>query len=87
MQIEYLTTKSRREVSEITGNALIKRKIARAVYETRQVVPDPAAQIAAEINAAVNASEESALIGSNEISPRTGKPKRVYRRRDMQAED
>lgn len=68
MQIEYLTTKSRREVSEAAGNALIKRKIARPVYEARQIEPEPAAE-------------------AEEISPRTGKPKRVYKRRDMQAED
>ena len=86
MQIQYLTTKSVREVSDSAGAALIARKIARA-YETRQITPEPVAQIASEINAAINANEESALIDGNEISPRTGKPKRVYKRRDMQAED
>lgn len=67
MQIQYLTTKSVREVSEVAGAALIARKIARA-YETRQLTPEPAIEV-------------------DEISPRTGKPKRVYKRRDMQAED
>lgn len=63
MQIQYLTTKSVREVSEAAGAALITRKIARA-YETRQITPEPAIEV-------------------EEISPRTGKPKRQYRRRDM----
>lgn len=65
MQIEYLTTKSRREVSEAAGRALIKHKIARAV-ET------PHVELTAE---------------PDEISPRTGRPKRQYRRRDLRAED
>lgn len=87
MRIEYVANGMKREVRDSVGAALIARRIARPVYQTRQITPEPVAQIAAEINAAINASEESALIDGNEISPRTGKPKRVYKRRDMQAED
>lgn len=65
MLIEYVATKSRREVSESIGQTLIKRKLARAVYQTRQMKPEEAP----------------------EISERTGKPKRKYRRRDMKAEE
>ena len=68
MRIEYVANGMKREVRDSVGAALIARKIARPVYETRQVVPEPA-------------------IEADEISPRTGKPKRVYKRRDMQAED
>lgn len=67
MLIEYVATKSRREVSESIGAVLIARKIARPVYQTRQIEPEPP-------------------IGG-EISARTGKPKRQYKRRDMSAED
>jgi hypothetical protein len=67
---------------EIKGRTLrVKRKLGRALvtmgraretrtYETRVEVPEP-----------VPAVEEE-----QEISERTGKPKRQYRRRDMQAE-
>lgn len=68
MQIEYVANGMKREVRDSVGAALIARKIARPVYETRQITPEPA-------------------IDAEEISPRTGKPKRVYKRRDMQAED
>ena len=63
MQIEYLTTRSRRTVADAVGAVLVKRRLAREVYETRAVV--------AELE---------------EVSPRTGKPKRKYKRRDMVAE-
>lgn len=67
MRIEYLASKSQRTVSDEIGNTLIARKLARRVYETRQVK-----------------SEESAP--EVEISERTGKPKRQYKRRDLTAE-
>lgn len=68
MQIEYVATRSKRTVSNAIGEALIARKIARRVDETRTMV----AEVVAE-----------ELI---EMSERTGKPKRKYKRRDMQAE-
>jgi hypothetical protein len=67
MRIEYVASKSQRTVSDGIGKALIDRKLARRVYETRQVeAKEPAAEA--------------------EISERTGKPKRRYKRRDMTAE-
>lgn len=62
MLIQYKTTKSKREVRDSTGRALIKRGIAKQVYPTQDMEPE-------------------------EISPRTGKPKRRYKRRDMQPEE
>lgn len=67
MRIEYVANGMRRDVRDSVGETLIARRIARAVYETRQMQPE--------------AAEEA------EISPRTGKPKRQYRRRDMKADD
>lgn len=67
MRIEYVASKSQRTVSDEIGKTLIARKLARRVYETRQVK-----------------SEESAP--EVEISERTGKPKRQYKRRDLTAE-
>lgn len=63
MQIEYVVTRHKREVSDAIGEALIARRIARRV-ETREMEAE-----------------------EGEISSRTGKPKRRYKRRDMRAED
>jgi hypothetical protein len=71
MQIEYVANGSKREVSDAIGKVLIARKIARPVYQTRHVTPEVAPEVTPEV----------------EISPRTGKPKRKYKRRDMSAED
>lgn len=69
MLIEYVLTRSRRNVSEAAGKRLIACKVAReVVVETRQELPETTAP-------------------DVEISPRTGKPKRRYKRRDMRAED
>jgi hypothetical protein len=65
MLIEYVVTKSRREVRDSTGRALIKRKIARLAYPTEELKPE----------------------GSVEISGRTGKPKRQYKRRDLRPKE
>ena len=67
MRIEYVANKSQRTVPDDIGNTLIARKLARRVYETREVK-----------------AEESAP--EVEISERTGKPKRRYKRRDLTAE-
>lgn len=64
MLIEYKANGMKRDVPEGIAKTLIARKLAKAVYLTRDM-----------------AAEEV------EISERTGKPKRRYRRRDMTAED
>lgn len=87
MRIEYRANGQQREVRDSVGEALIARKIARPVYQTRELKSDPVRVVASEISAAINAAEDAALIGAEEISPRTGKPKRRYKRRDMKAEE
>lgn len=67
MLIEYVANGMQRDVRDSVGETLIARRIARAVYETRQMQPEQAEKV--------------------EISTRTGKPKRQYRRRDMKADD
>lgn len=69
MLIEYVANRSRRKVSDGIGRVLIRRGLARGVYETRELVAEP-----------LPSTPEV------EISPVTGKPKRKYKRRDMQAD-
>lgn len=66
MRIEYRANGMQREVRDSVGEALIARKIARPVYQTRELVADEPEEVG--------------------ISPRTGKRKRKYKRRDMTAE-
>lgn len=66
MRIEYRANGMQREVRDSVGEALIARKIARPVYQTRELVADEPEEV--------------------DISPRTGKRKRKYKRRDMTAE-
>lgn len=72
MLIEYRANKMRREVRDSIAKQLIARRIATAVVETRQMTAD------------IPRSVDDRDI---EISPRTGKPKRQYKRRDMVPED
>jgi len=63
-----------REVRDSVGEVLIARNLATRVYRTRH--------LAAKAEPETVAAEEPV-----EISPRTGKPKRKYKRRDMKAEE
>jgi len=63
-----------REVRDSVGEVLIARNLATRVYQTRQ--------LAAKAEPEKVVAEEPV-----EISQRTGKPKRKYKRRDMSAED
>lgn len=63
-----------REVRDSVGEVLIARNLATRVYQTRQ--------LAAKADPETVVAEEPV-----EISQRTGKPKRKYKRRDMSAED
>lgn len=76
MRIEYKANRSQRTVRDSVGNALVSRGIARRVDEPRKEEP-------------ATAPESSAMEPeqAKEISPRTGKPKRRYKRRDMKAEE
>lgn len=65
MMIQYVSNGSKRDVRESIGNVLIDRKLARPVYETRMLEPEPAVE-----------STEPDI-----------KPKRKYKRRDLQSEE
>lgn len=45
MLIQYVANGSKREVSDEIGKVLIDRRIARAVYQTRQLTPDPVVEV------------------------------------------
>lgn len=72
MRIEYRSNGMQREVRDSVGDALISRNLATRVYQAKVLVADTPEQVAAE--------------DPVEISERTGKPKRRYKRRDMTAE-
>lgn len=73
MRIQYRANGMQREVRDSVGEALVSRNIATRVYRTRN--------LAAKAEPETVEAEERV-----EISPRTGKPKRKYNRRDMSAE-
>lgn len=91
MQIQYRTTKHRRDVSDVVGERLCRSRIADRV------------DVAQPQHVAIEDSDESftkeMTSGSQtyltrqmraegiDISPRTGQQKRPYRRRDQQAEE
>lgn len=72
MRIEYRSNGMQREVRDSVGDALISRNLATRVYQAKVIVADTPEQVSAE--------------DPVEISERTGKPKRRYKRRDMTAE-
>ena len=74
MLIRYRANGMQREVRDSVGEVLIARNLATRVYQTRQ--------LAAKAEPETVVAEEPV-----EISQRTGKPKRKYKRRDMSAED
>ena len=74
MLIQYRANGMQREVRDSVGEALVSRNIATRVYRTRH--------LAAKAEPETVEADEPV-----EISPRTGKPKRKYKRRDMSAED
>lgn len=89
MQIQYVANGSRRTVRDSVGRALVGRGIAR---EMRSEEPSEAEQAPAQAEQApaqaVQSADKPAKAPSDpNISPRTGKPKREYKRRDMRPED
>lgn len=78
MQIRYVANGMIRRVREGIARTLIRRGLAR---EVPQPQPEPVAP-------AVDLTYETReLRAEDEISPRTGKPKRRYRRRDLGADE
>ncbi len=78
MQIQYVANGSRRTVRDSVGRELVGRGIAREMRSDEQPQEDqtPAPSVKTTAKPAD---------GTN-ISPRTGKPKREYKRRDMRPE-
>lgn len=60
-------------------------KLAEVVEQPVRVTPYISPEMA-EMQALIDATEDESKALEVEISERTGKPKRVYRRRDMEAE-
>lgn len=81
MQIEYVTTRSQRGVADGIGARLVKAGIAR---EVAVAAPIRGMQVAAVV---IDEAQPMSADDDGEVSPRTGKPKRKYKRRDMSAED
>ena len=81
MRIEYVANGSRRTVRDSVGRELVVRGIAR---EMRSDEPSQDEQTQA---ATVQSTAKPAKApNETNISPRTGKPKREYKRRDMRPE-
>lgn len=78
MLIEYVATRSRRNVSEVVGTALITRGIARAVDSAYGTVPT-------EGTYKRNDMRPEKVTDSSPA--RSEKPKRQYKRRDMRPEE
>ena len=76
MQLRYAANGMIRRVREGIARVLIRRGLAR---EVPQPQPEPPA---ADLT-----YETRELRAEDEISPRTGKPKRRYRRRDLGADE
>jgi hypothetical protein len=81
MQIQYVANGSRRTVRDSVGRELVGRGIAR---EMRSEEPPQAEQTLAP--AVQSTAKPEKAPNDPNISPRTGKPKREYKRRDMRPE-
>lgn len=84
MQITYRTTRHTREVPDSIGRRLVATRIADAVdlMSTGKALDVERHSAPVTRGASLEAESES-----EDISPRTGKPKRKYKRRDLRAED
>lgn len=93
MQIQYRTTKHRRDVSDSVGERLCRSRIADRVDATqpRPVVFEDGAESFTKGMTAGGHSQSyltrDMRAEGGDISPRTGQQKRPYRRRDQQAEE
>lgn len=74
MQIQYVANGSRRTVRDSVGQTLVGRGIAREVVDGEAAAPAP------------KVKKPRAKKSPSGISPRTGKPTREYKRRDMRPE-
>lgn len=81
MQIQYRTTGHRREVPDSVGAQLCRNRIA---IEVKALVAEPA-EVAEADDAATLAAQTYETRDMQAETPMTGRQKRAYRRRDMQA--
>ncbi len=81
MRIEYVANGSRRNVRDSIGRELVGRGIAR---EMRSEEPSQDEQT--QVPSVQSTAKPAKAPNDPNISPRTGKPKREYKRRDMRPE-
>jgi hypothetical protein len=82
MLIQYRATGHKRDVPAMIGDRLCRRRIADEV-ETAPSEPETKVAMTYVTRDVVAEAPQA----SQDVSPRTGLPKRTYRRRDMTAEE
>jgi hypothetical protein len=82
MHIQYVANGSRRIVRDSVGRELVGRGIARELRSE-----SPLQEPATPAPKVQSASKPAKAPKDPSISPRTGKPMREYKRRDMRPED
>ena len=81
MHIQYVANGSRRTVRDSVGRELVGRGIAREMRSD-----DPSQDEQTQATTVQSAAKPAKAPNDPNISPRTGKPKREYKRRDMRPE-
>ena len=81
MHIQYVANGSRRTVRDSVGRELVGRGIAREMRSE-----DPSQDEQTQVPKVQSTSKPEKAPKDPNISPRTGKPKREYKRRDMRPE-
>ena len=81
MQIQYVANGSRRTVRDSVGRELVVRGIAREMRSD-----EPSQDEQTQPTTVQGTAKPAKAPKDPNISPRTGKPKREYKRRDMRPE-
>ena len=81
MQIQYVANGSRRTVRDSVGRELVVRGIAREMRSD-----EPSQEEQTQATTVQSTAKPANAQKDPNISPRTGKPKREYKRRDMRHE-
>lgn len=81
MRIEYVANGSRRTVRDSVGRELVVRGIAREMRSD-----EPSQDEQTQVPKVQSTAKPAKAPKDPNISPRTGKPKREYKRRDMRPE-
>ena len=82
MHIQYVANGSRRTVRDSVGRELVGRGVARELRSE-----DPPQDEQTQVPSVQSTAKPAKSPKDPNISPRTGKPKREYKRRDMRPED